>query len=246
MAGKSGPKVVTDGLVLYLDPANPDSYPGSGNTWYDISGRGNHFSLINSPTRVGNYFDFSTDEYATKAISANSGTTILTPDLVPTNQSFSIEVVYKFATDSSRTKFIGTGNYGSGGWNISVGYSNFNSIEFSAYNPDCVGVNCQYNRGNIAGNKTNNTTDFNFIQVVYDIEDTLSSLYVNGILLGTDDSSRVSGVGPNAPNFRIGLNMQGGWSSMKGYCGLVRFYNRALTSSEILSNYNSFADQYGI
>ena len=245
MAGKSGPKVISDGLVLYLDPSNPESYPGSGDTWYDISGRGNHFSLINSPSRVGNYFDFSTDEYATKAITQDSGTTILAPDLVPTS-SFSVEVLYKFATESTQAKFIGTGNYGAGGWNISVGYFNFNRIEFSAYNPDCEGVNCQYNRGNIAQDRTNNITDFNFIQVTYDVENTKSSLYVNGSVLGTQNSSRVLGVGPNAPNFRIGLNMQGGWTSMKGYCGLVRFYNRALTSTEVLENYNSFADKYGI
>ena len=32
------PKIVTDGLVLGLDAANPKSYPGSGTTWNDISG----------------------------------------------------------------------------------------------------------------------------------------------------------------------------------------------------------------
>lgn len=41
------PKIVTDGLVLCLDAANPLSYPGSGNVWYDISGNNNHSDLIN-------------------------------------------------------------------------------------------------------------------------------------------------------------------------------------------------------
>lgn len=40
-----GPNLVTDGLVLYLDAANPDSYPGSGTVWYDLSG--NYNSTIN-------------------------------------------------------------------------------------------------------------------------------------------------------------------------------------------------------
>ena len=44
------PKIVTDGLVLCLDAANPKSYPGSGTTWYDLSGNGNHGTLINGPT----------------------------------------------------------------------------------------------------------------------------------------------------------------------------------------------------
>ena len=30
----------TDGLQLCLDSANPDSYSGTGTTWYDISGQG--------------------------------------------------------------------------------------------------------------------------------------------------------------------------------------------------------------
>ena len=40
-----GPNIVTNGLVLALDAANPKSYPGSGTTWYDISGNNKHFTL---------------------------------------------------------------------------------------------------------------------------------------------------------------------------------------------------------
>lgn len=39
--------VVRSGLVLQLDAANPKSYPGSGNTWYDVSGNNNHGILGN-------------------------------------------------------------------------------------------------------------------------------------------------------------------------------------------------------
>jgi hypothetical protein len=31
-------KIVTDGLVLVLDAADKNSYPGSGTTWRDMSG----------------------------------------------------------------------------------------------------------------------------------------------------------------------------------------------------------------
>jgi len=37
MAGNVAPNIVTDGLILYADAANPKSYPGSGTTWNDIS-----------------------------------------------------------------------------------------------------------------------------------------------------------------------------------------------------------------
>jgi hypothetical protein len=39
------PKIVTDGLVLALDADNPKSYPGSGSTWFDISGNGRNYSI---------------------------------------------------------------------------------------------------------------------------------------------------------------------------------------------------------
>jgi hypothetical protein len=33
---------ITNGLVIHLDASNLDSYPGTGNTWYDLSGNGNN------------------------------------------------------------------------------------------------------------------------------------------------------------------------------------------------------------
>ena len=41
------PKVVTNGLVLALDAVNQKSYPGSGTTWFDLTGRGNNGVLTN-------------------------------------------------------------------------------------------------------------------------------------------------------------------------------------------------------
>lgn len=45
MAMSHNPSIVTDGLVLCLDAGNPRSYPGSGTSWFDISGNGRHFTL---------------------------------------------------------------------------------------------------------------------------------------------------------------------------------------------------------
>jgi hypothetical protein len=39
--------IITNGLVLCLDAGNPKSYPGSGTTWTDLSGRGNNGTLSN-------------------------------------------------------------------------------------------------------------------------------------------------------------------------------------------------------
>ena len=42
--------IITTGMVLNLDAANSSSYSGTGTTWTDLSGRGNHGTLFNSVT----------------------------------------------------------------------------------------------------------------------------------------------------------------------------------------------------
>ena len=47
MGAYGGPDIPTDGLVLALDATSERSYPGSGTTWYDLSGQGNNATLNN-------------------------------------------------------------------------------------------------------------------------------------------------------------------------------------------------------
>jgi len=66
MAFSHSPKIVTDGLVLCLDAADKNSYPGSGTTWTDLSGNGNNGTLSAAAigTDVPGSMDFNgSDEY---------------------------------------------------------------------------------------------------------------------------------------------------------------------------------------
>lgn len=49
MSAFSGPNVIKDGLILYIDAANPKSYPGSGTTWTDLSSLNNNALYNGSP-----------------------------------------------------------------------------------------------------------------------------------------------------------------------------------------------------
>lgn len=42
--------ILSNGLVMYLDASNISSYPGSGSTWFDLSGNGHNISLGSSVT----------------------------------------------------------------------------------------------------------------------------------------------------------------------------------------------------
>ena len=50
-----GPSVVTQGLVLALDAADRNSYPGSGTTWTDLSGNGHNITLGSSVSFVNSF-----------------------------------------------------------------------------------------------------------------------------------------------------------------------------------------------
>jgi hypothetical protein len=59
-------KIITNGLVLALDAADKNSYPGSGTTWTDLSGNGNNGTLTNGPTFSNNSIVFDgTNDYNT-------------------------------------------------------------------------------------------------------------------------------------------------------------------------------------
>jgi hypothetical protein len=49
MSAHGGPDLITNGLVMQLDAANPKSYLGTGTAWLDLCGNYN-FSITNSPT----------------------------------------------------------------------------------------------------------------------------------------------------------------------------------------------------
>jgi hypothetical protein len=66
MGAYGGPNIITDGLVLALDAGSERSYPGTGTTWYDLSGQNAHAEAVNMPTWNSNgYFEFdgTNDEF---------------------------------------------------------------------------------------------------------------------------------------------------------------------------------------
>jgi len=90
MSTNYSPELVTDGLTLCLDANAVSSYPGSGSTWYDISG--NDLDVTQSdgtliPTfNSAGYFDFTSDRmehWTTNAPGINGAFTVcgwISPD----------------------------------------------------------------------------------------------------------------------------------------------------------------------
>ena len=75
MAVGYNPRIVTDGLVVALDAGNTKSYPGSGSTLYDLSGKDNDFTATTTSTvsdaTAGTVYDHDNSTVATLNITPN-------------------------------------------------------------------------------------------------------------------------------------------------------------------------------
>lgn len=65
--------IVTDGLVLNLDASSSESYPGTGSTWFDISGNSKNFSISgNASWNSAGYFSVTSGGNAFNGPASNS------------------------------------------------------------------------------------------------------------------------------------------------------------------------------
>ena len=68
MSTSYNPKTIVDGLVLYVDSANPKSYPGTGIDLSDLSGNDLDGTLVDGvgfSADKGGVFTFITDDRVT-------------------------------------------------------------------------------------------------------------------------------------------------------------------------------------
>jgi hypothetical protein len=225
------PSIVTDGLIFLADSAFTASYPKGGNTWKDISGSENHTTLINEPTYSSEYqgvldFDSALLQYATG------------PDL-GTLSNFTVSCWVKLTTlpTFSGAPAIVTNVYDQESkLNFSIGLNRFldsSNICFGFYDGAwrttdgfAPSINTWYN-------------------IVGTYDGSVIRQYVNGV-----QNTVLAYVGI-AQSSGLGIRIARRWDSIEisdnfidGQIPVVKIYNRALTDSEILLNYNSLTPRF--
>jgi hypothetical protein len=213
MAFNYSPKIIQDGLVLYLDAANTKSYPTTGTTWTDLSRSGNNGTLINGPT-------FN---------SANGGSIVFdgSNDYVKGIKSVQI-IISKWINDGYE---IFTINPGKIGWTLANTGGGVNQIRIDS-----------------ATNTFSNGEIFNLC-VTYNGSSSSSGLlmYKNGSLLNTTSIyNNLTANISNSHEFRIGANASTNPLYMVGNTFSSQIYNRVLSSTEILQNYNATKTRFGL
>jgi hypothetical protein len=219
-----GPNIVTNGLVLSLDAANPKSYVSGSTTWNDISRGGNNGTLINGVSYNGLnggslVFD-GVNDYVQSTFS-NFNTT-----------NGSIECIIYPETGGGSDQMVlnvgGTTTFGASRiLRILNGYWSF--ATYGSTNQDWNNITqVSYNTWN---------------HVIMNWEGTTLSIYINTIPYSTIKTGVTTPIGTL---LRVGSAV---WSLERYYKGkipLVKVYNRALTPSEVLQNYNATKTRFGI
>lgn len=212
--------IVTSGLVLNLDAAKRDSYPGSGTTWRDISGNGNNGTLTNGPT-------FNSNNYGSIVFDGIDDYALTNYDGILGTNPRSFAVWFK-PNSSANKNLMGYGQQVSKKmWDILL------------YNGN-IGIHL-YNSGAEAG--TPYTVGvWQYITFTY-THPTIYS-YMNGVYKNSyTDSSIDTGA---IKKLNIARGAYDVYAYYNGIVANIQIYNRALSPSEILQNYNATKTRYGL
>jgi hypothetical protein len=225
--------IVTNGLVLNLDPKYIPSYPSNGTTWYDLSGNNYHATSNNGASISGGIASFDgTDDYW------SIPNTVSLQNSLKYNQT--IELWLRINTTSGRRNPLQTEYWGEvsltieGGDGISYYWGGVTTNDGGNY------CNSSTQNGNMVA--LNNWRCCVFTR---DLSNYTITKYQNNTLVGSPQTA----CGPNASSavtnspLTIGTGYAGNYS---GDIGIVRIYNRVLTTSELTQNYNAQKSRFGL
>jgi hypothetical protein len=224
------PRIVTDGLAGYWDAGNPKSYPGSGTTWTDLSGRNNNLTITGSPTLTNGYFTF------------NGSTQYARTTTLPTTNT----------TNFSLCAWINPSNINQLGLAVANGRDDGVNLPFDGYafgvgnGAGSAGSKFQVLLQGIAWIDTGYTyTAANtWYNIVWTRDTTTSRFYVNGTQTASTSAST-----PSTPtsNFSVGAAFGDvGARFFAGSISTVKIYTKQLSASEVNQNYNAHRGRFGL
>jgi len=226
MSCAGGPDIVQDGLVLCLDAGNSKSYSGSGSIWTDLSGNDNNGTLTNGPTFNSN----------------NKGGIRFDgiDDMVNCGQKSTLNLVSNFTLDIWFNA-LGVGGGSFGRFFDKSGTVSLNTLSFLIDNSNVTnGIQVSINNSN-QHNVANCVTfgaNTNFTLTITN----RSSFYKNGSFVSTSASTFT--VPDNSTlDLYIG-NRRDGARTFNGTIYCAKVYNRVLSPTEILQNYNALKGRF--
>lgn len=226
---------VLSGLSIYLDATESSSYPGTGTTWFDLSGNNRNFTWFSSPsftTGTPNYFSTLGNRCTGPAsnsvgITNTSGYTIF----VICRQNALVNTgAFKFYSTSSG---LNRGIFAHLTWSDDIVY---------------------FDQGGATGNSDTRTSvasggsqTWNIWTFTRAAGASTRKIYKNGSNLVTNTAAAAD-INLNATGIDVGSTDEygGNSSTWNARLGAFLVYNRDLTQAEITQNYNAFKSRYGL
>jgi hypothetical protein len=230
------PSIITNGLTLNLDSQNPSSYPGSGNTWFNLSE-----SIYNAT--LSNGFSYSNNTGGTlffDGVNNTGGRGVVTNYYPVFSSDFTINLWVNFSTYKQYQNIISSANDGNAaqGFWIEFGsgrgftlYSNSSLIlEDNLVSLTALSANTWHNVCvSRVGTGSNNL-----------------KLYVDNVLCGQNTSNVT--VGNINQNLEIARYAKIATDSFfQGSIARIQIYNsRGFSSDEVSQNFNATRGRFGI
>ena len=231
MAGIILNKTISDGLVLCLDAANAKSFVNGSSVWNDLSIYASNGVLTNGPTynssNGGSIVFDNSDDFI------NCGSSNIS---LPTNITLSAWI-YQSST--------------SGYKNIITKEGAANDLDYGLTTSPNGNLYFWFHNGSFRIHEsTTNTinsinTWYNVVSVFDDTNNTVK-MYVNGVLIYNQPESTSLLVHANSKLFVGWRNQLISGQSFGGRIAQTQIYNRALSATEVLQNYNAIKKRFGL
>ena len=217
---KNNLSIIQNGLGLHLDATDTNSYPGSGNTWYDISGNG--LNAVGSSPISGTSLQ-ANQPYSTRT------TSLLNTDTHSIFFSFQLN-----GTTASYDKIFSF----NGGTDRSPGvWRNPNKRSFH-WRYDGANSGADFDLTNVGGFNLSTGTEFStntwyYAGVVKN--GTTANVYVNGLKIGSSTVTSPKTAGNSQ------IQLYPGYTANSSLMRHVHVYNRVLSDQEVYQNYLTIA-----
>jgi hypothetical protein len=244
--------VITNGLKLYLDAYNLDSYPESGTVWYDLSNSGYNFTNYGATWTTSGSLRYFELDGVNDRIEGTNTTTLF--DITSTGYTWSLWVYH--VTTPAAFDVIIESEYGNSGKityfidNRNSSSTNSNGWLFGSY-IDIGGQQqtIQYNQTITTGVWRHVCGTFQYSTTTTGIE----RFYINGTQVVSGNKTVSGGLTwtsfNNSARPIIGARADPGgtYSRLNNIrVGEVLQYNRPLSATEVSNNYNATKSNYGL
>jgi hypothetical protein len=234
------PNIVMPGLILNLDAGITQSYPGSGTTWTDINGLGpnNNGTLTNGPTfntdGGGSIVFDGVDDYV------DFGNT-------STLNNITIQMFVNVTSNSGRYRAFaaakGTNQDYDTGFNIDMQFPSRSSF-------DRCSIEGGFLRIPLGTNFMTSSVSFGtWCNICFTVSPTYIQFYLNGSAqYGTSRLNNASStIGMNSLSIgRRPIVDSAVTSFIDAKISTTQIYNRALSATEVLQNYNAQKGRFGL